>query len=544
MNDMIENKAYSTLAKALIALWAGLIAFVVMLLLFVSRNFQYINKFEFAISNFILFIIAICSVAAIVGLYYWKKDRVDSLFSKAPKKLIVILSVALFAVQAYVFYNIFFWTGWDVWLIVDVSNQIAGGATEIEVFNDYFCKYPNNLLLTWLLSSIFKINSALGVSGIYSQLYIVVLLQSALACVAGYMLFFIVKDIVKNPVIPYIAWLIFVFNVALNPWLTITYSDAITLVIPIAVLRLYQLTANGRFIYLKWAVIGFITYFGYKIKPQVIIVALAIGIVQLMRLVFNKEFVKEKSSRIKSAVSVASFASAVIVCALFTNAVMYSLPVETNDDAAFGIPHFFMMGLNTETDGMYNQDDVNFSESFESAEERSENNWRVAKERLQNMGIGGMLKHLVTKCLVNYGDGTFAWGNEGNFYFSVPEEPNTFSAPLLRSLYYKYTGDNYQVFATLEQFLWISVLVGCCGVFLKIRKKGRIDNVLLIAVISLIGITLFQTIFEARARYLFNYSPFFIFVSALGWLEIVRLCTEKTKTVYRKIIKQKGAKEQ
>ena len=53
----------------------------------------------------------------------------------------------------------------------------------------------------------------------------------------------------------------------------------------------------------------------------------------------------------------------------------------------FGISHFFMMGLNTETDGMFNQDDVYFSESFETADERSENNWRVAKERLSEMGL-------------------------------------------------------------------------------------------------------------------------------------------------------------
>ena len=543
MNDTKNEKLYSIFSKIIVGFWTALISFVVILLLFVGKSFEYINKFEFALSNILLFIISFFAVSSLAVVYYLKREKINSLFRRIPKRTVVIMSVFLFAVQAYVFYNIFFWTGWDVWLLVDISNQVASGATEIEVFNDYFCKYPNNLLLTWILSAIFKINSAFGISGLYPQLYVVVLLQSALSCIAGYMLFSLVKDSVKNPAAPYLVWLVFVFNVALNPWLTVTYSDAITLCMPIAVLRLYQLTSNGRFLYLKWAAIGFITYFGYKIKPQVLIVMIAIIVVQLMRLVFKKEFFFEKATRVKNAVSAASCVTAVLACALFTNAVMYSLPVETDDEAAFGISHFFMMGLNTETDGMFNQDDVYFSESFKTAEERSENNWRVAKERLSEMGLGGAFKHFVTKCFVNYGDGTFAWGNEGNFYYSVPEEPNSFSAPLLRSLYYKYTGEHYQVFATLEQFLWITVLIGCIGVFLHFRGREKSDASVLVAALSLLGITLFQTIFEARARYLFNYAPFFIFVSAIGWIEIVKLCAPKTKMLFRMITKNKGAEE-
>ena len=78
---------------------------------------------------------------------------------------------------------------------------------------------------------------------------------------------------------------------------------------------------------------------------------------------------------------------------------------------------------------------------------------------------------------------------------------------------------------------------------MRFRKREQINSVLLVAVLSLIGITLFQTVFEARARYLFNYSPFFIFVSAIGWMENVKLCAPKIKSIYRSIIKSKGAEE-
>ena len=45
-------------------------------------------------------------------------------------------------------------------------------------------------------------------------------------------------------------------------------------------------------------------------------------------------------------------------------------------------------------------------------------------------------------------------------------------------------------------------------------------NAVLAAPLTLTGLTIFLTIFEARARYLFAFSPFFIVLGVLGWVYI------------------------
>ena len=53
-----------------------------------------------------------------------------------------------------------------------------------------------------------------------------------------------------------------------------------------------------------------------------------------------------------------------------------------------------------------------------------------------------------------------------------------------------------------------------------------------VAVLALIGLTMFEMLFEARARYLFNYSPIFILTATVGWytmLKNVTVCVNKFK---------------
>ena len=61
------------------------------------------------------------------------------------------------------------------------------------------------------------------------------------------------------------------------------------------------------------------------------------------------------------------------------------------------------------------------------------------------------------------------------------------------------------------QAIWMLVLALalCCAVFVKEER-------LAVVMLSLIGITLFEMLFEARARYLYCYAPVYILMASIG----------------------------
>ena len=504
----MKEKIYGVFHRCIIGVFAAIVAVILALLIFLSNGWEYACKLSLALPNGILVLIAIATAALAVVVYVWKKGTVDRWFSLIPRRSILVLTGALFAVQAWCFYNIFFETGWDASMLVNTARSVVNGEQPNNLV--YYSMYPNNLMLTWIFSTFFRISEAIGFSSIVSELYFVVLIQSLLSCVSGYLLFNIARDLTKNPVFPYVVWFLFVMNIAMSPWLTITYSDAMVLCFPIAIIRLYQLTFNGRWVCLKWCFIGGLSYFGYTIKPQVLIALIAVIIVDLIRLVLK---LKGKE-RIQRTVQYACCVLSIIVVMLGVGIVVDTLPFDTDPDRAFGLTHFAMMGLNSETDGVYLEEDVQFSDSFDTPKERTQGNLRVIRERLKEFGVGGYIKHLMKKSLVIYGDGTYAWGMEGSFYKIVPEPPNDTVAPFLRSFYYE-EGSRYTNFVNFEQYLWMVILIGCLGTAFCLGHR-QIDAFMLVAILSLIGLTLFQLLFEARARYLFIYSPIFLLVSVWG----------------------------
>ena len=131
------------------------------------------------------------------------------------------------------------------------------------------------------------------------------------------------------------------------------------------------------------------------------------------------------------------------------------------------------------------------------------------------MGPVGLGRHLCKKLLTVYHDGTFAWGVEGNWYTKIVENINTRMAPLLQSVYYP-DGSRQEVFKTGAQAFWIFVLLftTVSGFMSLPAKKPAVVHVLKLTVV---GFTLFELLFEVRARYVFLYVPFFCILAALGF---------------------------
>ena len=81
---------------------------------------------------------------------------------------------------------------------------------------------------------------------------------------------------------------------------------------------------------------------------------------------------------------------------------------------------------------------------------------------------------------------------------------------MLRDFTYK-NGRHYEGFSTIFQIIWYMVLV-----LLVFTCKIKSDERRMIPVVSVIGIIIFNLLFEARARYLIVYAPVIILVAVMG----------------------------
>lgn len=195
-----------------------------------------------------------------------------------------------------------------------------------------------------------------------------------------------------------------------------------------------------------------------------------------------------------------------------------------------------MMGLNEADGGMYSQEDVDYSISFETSKERTAANIEKSIQRLRDMGFLRYMCHLSGKLLTTYHDGTFAWGVEGNFYTRVMDDVNTWMAPFLKSIFYS-DGSRHEILKTIEQIVWVGVLLFAFAAgFVRQTEENQAD--LNILTLSIVGLTLFQMLFEVRARYLFLYVPVYCILATLGfenlWTGIWRKSGVKRKEKEKK----------
>lgn len=261
---------------------------------------------------------------------------------------------------------------------------------------------------------------------------------------------------------------------------------------------------------------------GYFLKPQCIIPVIAIACVEFAYFLKERNMPQPKPRRALRILLLALLAAVAMVTLSKALVWQYeSADVRLDREESFGIAHFLMMGLNTDTDGSFSAEDADFSASFQTSAERSRADMERALERLKQMGFGGYLRHLYRKMIMTFHDGTFGWWGEGTFYTPAVESPNMTVSPVLKSLYYR-DGTRHEFYKLTAQLAWMTVLflTGAYGL-LSAGKSGKFETDVL--KLSIIGITLFLMLFESRARYLFMYIPYFCVLAAMGLAELAEI---------------------
>ncbi len=473
----------------------SVISIVILFLIFVFNYLEY-NK-KLSVSNYNNYVVILGIVVFIIIL------MISFIFIKIKiKNILYIITFLLSVIQILVIYTYYFVTGWDAGTVIDNSFNLANqGKLD---YPYYFSVFPNNVLIVKFYSEIISIVNLVGLD---KYAYFILLILMVIICNStSILLYKVLEKIFNNKIISIIGYFYYLLLIYISPWISIPYSDSLSLIIPILLLYIYIFFNKN--ICLKFILLTFIFVLAINIKPQTAIIYIAILIFDLIISFKLKYIIK------KILIIILTFLVTTQCFELYTKDITNQL----NKELATTYIHYIKMGLNENSSGEWNSEDVIFSQSIISKKDRDEANKQVIIERLSNFTTQGFIKHFAKKTLLTYNDGTFAWGKEGNFYNIILEKDN-FSSDFTRNIYYE-DGKYNKVFNVFQQANWLMLLV--LTVFSLFINKDE-KNYKLIIYLTLIGLFIFETIFEARARYLFSNVPIFIICAMYGVQNLIEL---------------------
>ena len=489
------------------AVWTG----VTVLLITLNIAAYYYNVASFqplryllAAAGAALLTFAVCTVCK-------KWAKLYAFLRSNPDKVLLGSILLLFAVQAAFLSVAYAPLGWDVTEMI----EMASGES---LFDTYFIRYPNNTVMTACLKLLFQFTNKLGM-----DVWLAAILLSALATDLAVLLICLTVKKVFGLRAFYLTLWLSVLLYALHPTVSTPYSDTYAMpftagFVYLGTQFLYSDTrrAKGKYAALS----GFVLYFGYCIKPTVMIAGIAAAILLLL-------YIKRptKAQVLSAALCAVLFCGGVLTAAVAketANPVIFGrVPTEEERyKKEFPLSHFLMMGLNERADAYYGyfRADVKLTASIAGKAEKTAMHKRVIRNRLQDFGAAGFLEHCFNKAVWVSTDGTFYYGGEGEFH-NDNEKAESGLRGVLQNYLYTETAFYAQYAANGMQGVWLFVLCGVALACLR-RKRDLTDRqraLRFFLQLTLFGLLLFLMLFEARSRYLFLYLPYFCALGAIGY---------------------------
>ena len=463
-------------------LYTCMMAIVVAICIFCSGGDYYLKK-NFQYANWMNVVLGIILVGLIFGLCLCLVRCLDKkrISTKTYHRIILGLNVLLGVYMFVSAYQYYFKTGWDAEVIINAASAIAHGQYNGDL-DFYFSRCDNNVVIALLYAVVIKIGSILPFGNDYFYL---VMFQCFVLAYSGYMLYLTVEAFTGKAYTAVAAWIVYVILMGMSPWVVLPYSDVLALFFLVTLLYLYKTEKMP-------VLFGVLTIIGFNVKPTVLILLIA-----MILLEFPKRWVQLLIGLLVGGVCVWG-------CIKLS-------PIDINGEKRLGVSHYLMLGLNDETDGVFSEDDLTFSESFQTNAERDAANWQEAMNRLKEMGFSGLIDQWKNKVLITFNDGSFAWGVEGGFFKELLYSGNE----KLRDLYRQFfmpDGMYYMYFLSVCQIVWMGSLGWCLWALLRCADKK-----ILVLGMTIIGVTLFEILFEPRARHLIIYLPVFFTLTAAGF---------------------------
>lgn len=441
-------------------------------------------------------ILTVLILAAAVFVYRRLSLLEDKLDVKTLNKIFVIVALVMLALQI-IFIILLGYKPISDSRYVDTAarNFACTGSFDnmyngIEDHNKYFSRFPNNWCILMLLSFIYRAFYLIFGSVPGSSYAVINLIAIHLAV---FFMFLTAREIFKRKSDVVFSLFIILVLPVMYLYSPILYTD--TLSMPFVAAAVYCfirfMRSKKTSAQILWALLtSLLVGFGYSIKGSVGVLMVAFAIYM---------FLKRKVVR---AISVTALLAAAIV--LF-NSLVFSLGLSlgiSNEKKLekYRMPtiHWVMMGM--VGDGGFNKDEFRYTISFKSYDEKIAADKERIKEHINNYDLKGFSDHIRKKTAFTWSDGK---------YYSYHHLKSAENKPL------RYFVNNGKKFGALCSAIHFSMLFLMLISFLHGFTKRHIDLMFMIRML-VFGLGLFLLIWETRSRYLINFVPLFVLVSADG----------------------------
>ncbi len=437
------------------------------------------------------------------------------------------MALALLAAQLYLEKSAGFTTGWDVSTLTQVGDRAPEDASFLA---RYFSVYPNQLFLFGLFHKLAALATLVGVSTYRFLVYC-----GCLCVTVSILLTTFVCKRLFGATRALLFQIIASLFLGLNGWVLVPYSDAYGMLFTCAALWFYVVPRRCS---VRLFGVTAASLLGYMVKPTAVFLLFAVIWLSWVPRIARALCSSYKAMRQNSHVKKAAFSARKTLTGVLTVALPVLLGAvlamglghfvkgnyfDIDPNASRGMTHFLAMGINPETKGVYSGADNQLSNSISDPNERKAAHLALWKERLAELGPIGVAKLWFQKNLTNYASGTFAWKDEGSFIVGI-----TGDSPAVQQ-WLGITSDNEgaspaTAYGWYCQILWFVVLLGCSASAIRrarnmrdAKQAGRSTNQICCAIaLTLIFLSGFLLIFEARARYLFLFSPYYALLAIDG----------------------------
>ena len=179
---------------------------------------------------------------------------------------------------------------------------------------------------------------------------------------------------------------------------------------------------------------------------------------------------------------------------------------EQYDTYQFPYVHWVMMSLGP--NGRYNQDDVDYTLSFNSMDAKKQADMKVIQERVSDMGLTGLLEHGLYEKVYH------AW-TQGALSADDYVHRQPLSTGIIRQIF-ALDGKYYKGYLLYAQAYWLLIISGMilsAVRYFKNREMCQIHGI----EITIFGLFVFLLLWESNPRYLMHFLLMFCIVSAYGY---------------------------
>ncbi len=422
----------------------------------------------------------------------------------------IVFAVFMFFVAYSVRVQIF---SWDWGKLIRSASEYT--LTDKLTDTTYFARYPNNQFWYCILTFFFRMVHFIWPETGLNEFYLASIALGCVMTVASILLLHHIAVLIWNEKKAFFVGLMTWFCMPLWLWAMYAYTDIAGMLLLVVMLYCYTkavLSEPGWKVFCWLCLFGVAASAAFSVKVTVFILFIAVFACLLLQ---KKSWKKIIAGIVIVAIS---FGVGHGLCNYVKSSV---IPLEESycDAYEFPLTHWIMMALGY---GGYQQEDVDFTISFNSYEKKKEANIKEIKKRLKARSFHESFKFFgYDKQVRTWGDATLA---SCVYLAEGPQESDN-----ILKQFVTLKGSKYWI-ALLYMTLYYGLIL--VGMFLSarfaVKRKSdakAVDMPIFASSITMLGIALFQTIWECNSRYLVVFIPIMILLAADGffaWRDYLR----------------------